>query len=187
MSLAEQTDIEWKRLLGFSLKLRGQMACSREAWGEALRFFDKAASIREQLCGLDLKNVSLKSELASVRAWQGQCCRRLNRFETAHDHYKAEYALRKELIVQEPDSGDRLVELIYAQTHLAAWHLARKTSEDDQAALNWLEAAEALLELDKDSQLLSARRRDVENLEMAISKNKSFIAKRAATFCESAD
>lgn len=187
MASLRNNDPEWKRLLGFSLNLRGQMAYSEDAWEQAIGFFDQAETIREQLSVSHPDNLSLKSELAAVHGWQGQCCRKLRWFERALEHYKAEYNIRKELLSRESDSVDRIIEFVYAHTHLAAWHLSQKTTEDDQTASKWLKAAEALLREGEGSSGLSARRRDVDRLTDTINYNTRLIAKRARVLLGGAD
>ncbi len=75
MAKAYPDDVEWKRMMGFSLRLRGRLAALNDGWQAALEHFSRCVAVRRALAATDPGNISFKSELASILAWQGRCLR----------------------------------------------------------------------------------------------------------------
>lgn len=171
--------LEWRRLSGFSLILGGRLALIDQEWQSALERLDRAAWLFENLLARGVDNVSVKSDLAFVHGLQGQCCRKLERFDDSLRYYTAAYDVNAELARLRPEVLDYQLDLSQSELKLAVWHMTLRTPEDDCLALNWLDSAGIRLTSVNASGRVATRKHDVERLLADITSNRNIISNRA--------
>lgn len=169
--------LEFHWLLALSHGMRGQIAASRNDWGEALEEFAAAVDVHRMLVEVLGSDEAMRN-LAWALEWQSQAHRMLSQFEQSLDCLSEAHELRSRLFEANSDDPDRRLSFVGTVVNLAAWHLAQRWPADDLAACELLEQAEALIrEPLRDGRLDAVRAAALEALD-AIERNRRVLDRR---------
>lgn len=179
ISIADQpgvgaNSIQWESRRAFALLLAGKAAYHNGQYGEAADRFQTAAESFAHLGEYPDIDYDHRRHIAYARAYRGQALEKCGEPAAANEEYIAAIALYEQIVSENPDASDVVVRLANTETDLAAWHLRRKTANDDLAALKLIDKAAGRLDEIHDA----AVKRDVQLVHQRLDIDRQIARKR---------
>ncbi|MEK6676052.1 MAG: serine/threonine-protein kinase [Planctomycetota bacterium] len=170
-----------------SLMLRGRLESSSKNHSEACALYSRAIELQRELCRDFPDNDGLQTNLANALGWRGSAERLLNDAEASLVDLKDSQDIYEQLRNKEPTNGSRGVNLVQAYSRLSAWHLGRKSPENDKHAQDLLDQAVARLEQTKLLPNSEDRRAEIDELTGVIHRNCGILDNRLRKSVASSD
>ena len=165
--------------LGFSMRLRSQLAMRAEQYSDAVKSARQAVLIFRKLSNTTNDSRGYRTELANTLGLLGKAYRHDLQPDMAWKYYEESYRIKAEITRSSPDDINHALSYAISVNKLCVWHIDRKTDESNMRALMYLEEAESVLARVLESDQAEMNARTIRRLREALDANREILDNRS--------